>query len=213
MDKTVRMDLWKRCTAAVGSFRKAPASAPPTAGSGCGPNLRYYAGRVDSIIGVDLNPATLQYAAAAAAVAGLPPGRLRLLVASAEALPLADGSVDAVVGTHVRPGGCRSLNRVVRPSSCPTASADGGRVGAEPSCRPPLVAAQRSALVQHASFLLLRNMSPSWESPSRSSARCLHLPRRCPKCCACCALEAPTSSYSMCAPPAQPRVAPRCSAG
>lgn len=61
---------------------------------------------MDSIIGVDLNPATLQYAAAAAAAAGLPPGRVRLLVASAEALPLADGSVDAVVGTHVRPGGC-----------------------------------------------------------------------------------------------------------
>ena len=65
--------------------------------------MRYYASQVESVIGVDLNTATQPYARAAAEAAGLPPARLRLVAGRAEALPLGDASVDAVVGTHVRP--------------------------------------------------------------------------------------------------------------
>ena len=77
---------------------------PPPAGLGTAVNLPYYASsesKVERIIGIDPNPAMHSYVEAAAARAGLPPGRLELVVAPAEALPLPDSSVDVVVGTHV----------------------------------------------------------------------------------------------------------------
>ena len=73
----------------------------PGAGVGAAPNLRYYAGGVDRIVGVDSNPAVVGYAENAAAAAGLPADKLQLLRGTVEQLPLDDESVDAVVGTHV----------------------------------------------------------------------------------------------------------------
>lgn len=70
-------------------------------GLGSAPNLELYASQVDHIIGVDNNAASQEYARAAAAEAGLPPDRLRLVAGFAEALPLADASADAVVATHL----------------------------------------------------------------------------------------------------------------
>ena len=64
-----------------------PPTSPP--GLGTAPNLRYYASRMESVLGMDLNTATQPYARAAAEAAGLPPARLRLVAGSAEALPLA----------------------------------------------------------------------------------------------------------------------------
>lgn len=70
-------------------------------GLGSAPNLQLYGAEVDSIVGVDINAASQPYARKAAQAAGLPDGRLRLVLGRAEALPLPDESVDAVVATHV----------------------------------------------------------------------------------------------------------------
>jgi len=65
-------------------------------GIGGGPNLRYYnRATVSSVTGVDVNDAFFVYAERANQ-ARLP---LRLLAASAQAIPLPDASVDAVVAT------------------------------------------------------------------------------------------------------------------
>lgn len=52
-------------------------------------------------MGVDFNRAMQPYALHSAVQAGVLPGKLQLLVGRAEALPLPDASVDAVVATHV----------------------------------------------------------------------------------------------------------------
>ncbi|PRW58836.1 methyltransferase [Chlorella sorokiniana] len=67
---------------------------------GPAPNLKLYAQHVDQIIGVDCNPAMHGYARQAAEAAHAA-DKLRLLTGRAEALPLEDGSADAVVMTHV----------------------------------------------------------------------------------------------------------------
>ncbi|POO03510.1 Methyltransferase type [Trema orientale] len=71
-------------------------------GIGTGPNLRYYA--VDDVVqvfGVDPNSKMEKYATAAAVEAGLPVPNFKFIQAVGEALPLADASVDAIVGTLV----------------------------------------------------------------------------------------------------------------
>ncbi|XVE91514.1 hypothetical protein REPUB_Repub01dG0016400 [Reevesia pubescens] len=71
-------------------------------GIGTGPNLEYYAnGNEVQVFGVDPNKKMEKYARAAAAAVGLPPKNFQFIEAVAEALPLDDASVDAVVGTLV----------------------------------------------------------------------------------------------------------------
>lgn len=72
------------------------------AGLGTGPNFKYYADAVDSIVGVDFNAAMQPYALESAAQAKVQPGKLQLVVGRAEALPLPDKCADAVIATHVR---------------------------------------------------------------------------------------------------------------
>ncbi|XP_047968394.1 putative methyltransferase-like protein 7A isoform X1 [Salvia hispanica] len=71
-------------------------------GVGTGPNLKYYADYPDTLVyGVDPNRKMQKYAQAAATAARLPPSNFTFMPAVAEALPLKDASVDAVVGTLV----------------------------------------------------------------------------------------------------------------
>ena len=53
------------------------------------------------VTGVDANPAMQSYCQAAADAAGLPRGRLDLVIGDAAALPFPDASFDAVVCTLV----------------------------------------------------------------------------------------------------------------
>uniref|UniRef100_A0A7N0V4M5 Methyltransferase type 11 domain-containing protein n=1 Tax=Kalanchoe fedtschenkoi TaxID=63787 RepID=A0A7N0V4M5_KALFE len=75
-------------------------------GIGTGPNLKYYAGARGNaaglhVIGVDPNVKMEKYAKAAATAAGLQLANFDFRQAVGEALPLADASVDGVVGTLV----------------------------------------------------------------------------------------------------------------
>ncbi|KAK2969027.1 hypothetical protein RJ640_007892 [Escallonia rubra] len=71
-------------------------------GIGTGPNLKYYTGDTNvNVIGIDPNRKMEKYAQAAALAAGLPLTNFNFIQAVAEALPLSDASVDAVVGTLV----------------------------------------------------------------------------------------------------------------
>ncbi|KAE9454501.1 hypothetical protein C3L33_13594, partial [Rhododendron williamsianum] len=72
-------------------------------GIGAGPNLKYYAGDNSGVrvFGIDPNKKMERYAQAAALNVGLPPADFKFIHAVAEALPLPDASVDAVVGTLV----------------------------------------------------------------------------------------------------------------
>ncbi|EPS70300.1 hypothetical protein M569_04461, partial [Genlisea aurea] len=71
-------------------------------GIGTGPNFRYYADSPGiTVVGVDPNNKMEGYALSAAVMAGLPPSNFKFIQAVAEALPLKDASVDAVVGTLV----------------------------------------------------------------------------------------------------------------
>ncbi|OMO93245.1 Zinc finger, RING-type [Corchorus capsularis] len=71
-------------------------------GIGTGPNLEYYADNNDvQVFGVDPNKKMEKYARTAAAAVGLPPKNFQFIEAVAEAVPLDDASVDAVVGTLV----------------------------------------------------------------------------------------------------------------
>ncbi|KAL6969618.1 hypothetical protein U1Q18_029328 [Sarracenia purpurea var. burkii] len=71
-------------------------------GIGTGPNLKYYASDNDvRVFGIDPNIKMEKYARAAALNAGLPPENFEFMRAVAEALPVSDASIDAVVGTLV----------------------------------------------------------------------------------------------------------------
>ncbi|XP_062111568.1 uncharacterized protein LOC133823021 [Humulus lupulus] len=71
-------------------------------GIGTGPNLTYYAGDNGvQVFGVDPNGKMEKYAKASAIAAGLSVQNFKFIQAVGEALPLADASVDAVVGTLV----------------------------------------------------------------------------------------------------------------
>ncbi|KAL3823954.1 hypothetical protein ACJIZ3_019983 [Penstemon smallii] len=71
-------------------------------GIGTGPNFKYYADYPGAnVLGVDPNRKMEKYALAAAEAAGLQPSNFKFVQAVAEALPLNDASVDAVVGTLV----------------------------------------------------------------------------------------------------------------
>ncbi|PIN13764.1 putative methyltransferase [Handroanthus impetiginosus] len=71
-------------------------------GIGTGPNLKYYADYPGiNVFGVDPNGKMEKYALAAAQNVGLSPSNFKFMQAVAEALPLDDASVDAVVGTLV----------------------------------------------------------------------------------------------------------------
>lgn len=71
-------------------------------GIGTGPNLKYYATEKDvHVIGIDPNRKMEKYVKTAAVAAGLPPSSFNFIQGVAEALPLNDASVDAVVGTLV----------------------------------------------------------------------------------------------------------------
>ncbi|KAL3501434.1 hypothetical protein ACH5RR_035883 [Cinchona calisaya] len=71
-------------------------------GIGTGPNLKYYANEPGvQVFGVDPNMKMEKYARAAAEGAGLPQTNFTFKQAVAEALPLGDASVDAIVGTLV----------------------------------------------------------------------------------------------------------------
>ncbi|XP_058193463.1 uncharacterized protein LOC131310459 isoform X3 [Rhododendron vialii] len=72
-------------------------------GIGAGPNLKYYASDNSGVrvFGIDPNKKMEKYAQAAALNVGLPPADFKFIHAVAEALPLPDASVDAVVGTLV----------------------------------------------------------------------------------------------------------------
>lgn len=85
----------------AGLRRECGVSVVAEVGVGAGQNMELYGLGVNAILGVDNNAACLHYAQRTAAAAGLPPGRLRPLLGRAEALPLADASVDAVVGTYL----------------------------------------------------------------------------------------------------------------
>ncbi|XP_023731317.1 uncharacterized protein LOC111879072 [Lactuca sativa] len=72
-------------------------------GIGTGPNLKYYASATSdaNVIGVDPNKKMEKYAQAAAEASGLPQKNFKFIHAVAEALPVSDASMDAVVGTLV----------------------------------------------------------------------------------------------------------------
>ncbi|CDP00354.1 unnamed protein product [Coffea canephora] len=71
-------------------------------GVGTGPNLKYYASEPGiEVFGADPNIKMEKYARAAAQDAGLPLMNFKFTQAVAEALPLGDASVDAVVATLV----------------------------------------------------------------------------------------------------------------
>ncbi|KAL8142332.1 hypothetical protein V2J09_015364 [Rumex salicifolius] len=71
-------------------------------GIGTGPNLKFYAGDAGvNVVGADPNKKMEKYARAAAEATGLPPANFQFVQAVGEALPLADASVDAVIGTLV----------------------------------------------------------------------------------------------------------------
>ncbi|XP_022022199.1 methyltransferase-like protein 7A isoform X12 [Helianthus annuus] len=72
-------------------------------GIGTGPNLKYYSNLASgaSVVGVDPNRKMEKYAQAAAQASGLPPTKFQFIHAVAEALPVSDASMDAVVGTLV----------------------------------------------------------------------------------------------------------------
>ncbi|KAL9665400.1 hypothetical protein QQ045_020820 [Rhodiola kirilowii] len=80
---------------------KGKASEVLELGIGTGPNLKYYAGAGLHVIGVDPNAKMEKYAKAAATAAGLQVANFDFRQAVGEALPLANASVDAVVGTLV----------------------------------------------------------------------------------------------------------------
>ncbi|KAM0936439.1 putative methyltransferase type 11, S-adenosyl-L-methionine-dependent methyltransferase [Dioscorea sansibarensis] len=72
-------------------------------GVGTGPNFKYYA-RADkdlNVIGIDPNKKMEKYARKAAAAAGLSPASFSFIQGVGEALPAADNSMDAVIGTIV----------------------------------------------------------------------------------------------------------------
>lgn len=73
------------------------------AGLGPAPNLKYYGGceHVTRIVGLDPNRAMQQHARDSAQQVPGAADKLELVVGSAERVPLEDGSVDAVVATHV----------------------------------------------------------------------------------------------------------------
>ncbi|KAF8091254.1 hypothetical protein N665_0450s0012 [Sinapis alba] len=71
-------------------------------GVGTGPNFKYYSAIPNvSVLGVDPNAKMESYARKSAAEAGLKRGDFTFIHAVAEAIPLEDASVDAVVGTLV----------------------------------------------------------------------------------------------------------------
>ncbi|KAJ4874661.1 S-adenosyl-L-methionine-dependent methyltransferases superfamily protein [Raphanus sativus] len=71
-------------------------------GVGTGPNFKYYSVIPNvSVLGVDRNAKMESYARKSAAEAGLKPEDFSFIHAVAEAIPLEDASVDAVVGTLV----------------------------------------------------------------------------------------------------------------
>ncbi|CDY40936.1 BnaC06g30740D [Brassica napus] len=71
-------------------------------GVGTGPNFKYYSAIPNvSVLGVDPNAKMESYASKSAAQAGLKPEDFSFIRAVAEAIPLENASVDAVVGTLV----------------------------------------------------------------------------------------------------------------
>ncbi|XP_035842863.1 methyltransferase-like protein 7B isoform X9 [Helianthus annuus] len=81
-------------------------------GIGTGPNLKYYSNLASgaSVVGVDPNRKMEKYAQAAAQASGLPPTKFQFIHAFmqvAEALPVSDASMDAVVEVKrvLKPGG------------------------------------------------------------------------------------------------------------
>ncbi|KAL5718859.1 hypothetical protein ACHQM5_011719 [Ranunculus cassubicifolius] len=71
-------------------------------GIGTGPNLTYYARDADVyVFGVDPNKSMEKYTKAAVAAAGLASDHFTFLEGVGEALPVGDGSMDAVIGTLV----------------------------------------------------------------------------------------------------------------
>jgi SAM-dependent methyltransferase len=113
-------------------------------GIGAAPNLRFYPRSVRRVTGVEPNEYMAPFAEAAAAAAGV---QLALVSGRAEALPLEDASVDAVVGTLVlcsvrdAAAALAEVARVLRP---------GGvylfveHVGADAATAPALALAQRA---------------------------------------------------------------------
>ena len=81
-------------------FSRGLASAADVAeiGLGAAPNLAFYPAGVRSVVGIEPNEFMSPFAEAAAATAGV---ELRIQRGVAEALPLPDASVDAVVATLV----------------------------------------------------------------------------------------------------------------
>lgn len=70
-------------------------------GVGSGPNFKFYAEPGLRVIGLDPNKASEKYAEAAAAAAGLEPGRFSFLQGVGEGIPLESSSLDVVVTTLV----------------------------------------------------------------------------------------------------------------
>jgi len=83
-------------------FERIPADATVAEiGVGAGVNLAYYAPTARKIVAVEPNAAFFGPASSAAARLGLQQSSFELVEGVAEAMPLADDTVDAVVGTHV----------------------------------------------------------------------------------------------------------------
>ena len=83
-------------------------------GIGSGLNLPFYTGKVELVVGLDPSPELLQSAAHRRWQAGVP---VHLVQATAEAVPLKDGSVDTVVMTWTLcsiPNAPRALGEVRR---------------------------------------------------------------------------------------------------
>lgn len=70
-------------------------------GIGSGPNLKYYGRRASTISALEPNRAFDEYILESAAAAKVSPSKMKIVPGHAEQIPLAENSVDVVVGTMV----------------------------------------------------------------------------------------------------------------
>ena len=90
-------------------------------GVGSGPNLKYYGSKASTISALEPNRAFEKFILESAAAAKVSPSKMRIVPGYAEQIPMADNSVDVVVGTMVLCSvqsvakSLREVHRVLKP--------------------------------------------------------------------------------------------------